>query len=465
MSAFLMFVILAVATDTRAVGEAAAIAIGGTIALDAMFGGPISGASMNPMRSLGPALVSGDLHALWLYIVAPIVGTSLGGLAYQFVRGTRSAVASGSSASTTTRCRAPGLLDVLGAPDERLTHLWFPRRWLWNDGWLTSDPWAPDWQLRLVRQSVARFPGRTHIPVEVEGLHAYVDAPLYHLDLVVNDDAHRAAKARHYEQARPGLRLGGLPLNAAYYLPELRDSVDLAPVPAEDLQLVRSVRETGEPRIGAPVELRLATREEIDAHWAEAPLADEDYRARIELCSPPSPVAGEIREVDVRVTNLGSAVWPGGVYGLPEIRLSYRWRGVEHLDEQLRTALPHDVRPGESVRVPLAFRAPDEPGTFELIVDLVHERHRWFGAEASVEVAVGPRRQAVVLVGQPPGETRRSTTASRSCSRESTPRWRRSSSARRRTGCETASAPKRWPSRRSMPTESSSSPRARAASG
>ncbi len=87
MSAFLMFVVLAVATDTRAVGEAAAIAIGGTIGLDAMFGGPISGASMNPIRSLGPALVAGDLHALWLYIVAPILGTSVGGLAYQFVRG------------------------------------------------------------------------------------------------------------------------------------------------------------------------------------------------------------------------------------------------------------------------------------------------------------------------------------------------------------------------------------------
>ncbi len=87
MSGFLMFVILAVATDTRAVGEAAAIAIGGTIGLDAMFGGPISGASMNPIRSIAPALVSGDLHALWLYIAAPIIGTSVGGLAYQFVRG------------------------------------------------------------------------------------------------------------------------------------------------------------------------------------------------------------------------------------------------------------------------------------------------------------------------------------------------------------------------------------------
>jgi len=87
MSAFLMFVILAVATDTRAVGEAAAIAIGGTIGLDAMFGGPITGASMNPMRSLGPALVSGELHALWIYILAPIAGASIGGLAYLFVRG------------------------------------------------------------------------------------------------------------------------------------------------------------------------------------------------------------------------------------------------------------------------------------------------------------------------------------------------------------------------------------------
>jgi MIP family channel proteins len=87
MSAFLMFVVLAVATDTRAVGEAAAIAIGGTIALDALFGGPISGASMNPARSLGPAIVSGDLHAVWLYIVAPLAGTSIGGLAYQAVRG------------------------------------------------------------------------------------------------------------------------------------------------------------------------------------------------------------------------------------------------------------------------------------------------------------------------------------------------------------------------------------------
>jgi MIP family channel proteins len=84
---FLMVVITAVATDIRAVGQAAALAIGGTVALGALVGGPISGASMNPARSIGPALVSGELHDLWIYIVAPVAGAAIGALAYQLVRG------------------------------------------------------------------------------------------------------------------------------------------------------------------------------------------------------------------------------------------------------------------------------------------------------------------------------------------------------------------------------------------
>jgi len=83
---FLMFVIMAVATDTRAVGEAAAIAVGGTVGLDALFGGPVTGASMNPARSLGPAVVSGDLHALWVYLVAPPLGAALAALTYRYLR-------------------------------------------------------------------------------------------------------------------------------------------------------------------------------------------------------------------------------------------------------------------------------------------------------------------------------------------------------------------------------------------
>ena len=91
MTAFLMFVIIAVATDTRAVGSAAALAIGGTVALDATFGGPVTGASMNPARSIGPALATGDLTDLWIYIAGPLIGAALGAMAYQLIRGERAA--------------------------------------------------------------------------------------------------------------------------------------------------------------------------------------------------------------------------------------------------------------------------------------------------------------------------------------------------------------------------------------
>jgi MIP family channel proteins len=89
LSAFLMFVIMAVATDTRAVGAAAAIAIGGTIGLDALFGGPVTGASMNPARSLGPALIAWEWRDFWIYVVGPVAGAMLGGFTYQLVRGGR----------------------------------------------------------------------------------------------------------------------------------------------------------------------------------------------------------------------------------------------------------------------------------------------------------------------------------------------------------------------------------------
>jgi aquaporin NIP len=87
LSALLMFVIMAVATDTRAAGAAAAIAIGGTIGLDALFGGPVTGASMNPARSLGPALAAWEWRDFWVYLVGPVVGTAAGALAYQLIRG------------------------------------------------------------------------------------------------------------------------------------------------------------------------------------------------------------------------------------------------------------------------------------------------------------------------------------------------------------------------------------------
>jgi len=84
---FLMFVIVSVATDVRAAGQAAAIAIGGTVGLEAMFAGPISGASMNPARSLAPALISWTWQSQWLYVAGPLIGAVLGAMIYQFIRG------------------------------------------------------------------------------------------------------------------------------------------------------------------------------------------------------------------------------------------------------------------------------------------------------------------------------------------------------------------------------------------
>lgn len=92
LTAFLMFVIMAVATDTRAVGAAAAIAIGGTVALDALFGGPVTGASMNPARSFGPALAAGAWRDFWVYVAGPLLGATAGAFAYQLVRGETSPV-------------------------------------------------------------------------------------------------------------------------------------------------------------------------------------------------------------------------------------------------------------------------------------------------------------------------------------------------------------------------------------
>jgi len=87
LSALLMFVIMAVATDTRAIGAAAAIAIGGIVVLDILVGGGVSGASMNPARSFGPALGSGHFDDFWIWVVGPVLGTTVGAAAYQFIRG------------------------------------------------------------------------------------------------------------------------------------------------------------------------------------------------------------------------------------------------------------------------------------------------------------------------------------------------------------------------------------------
>lgn len=94
LSFFLMFVIINVSTGSKETGAIAGMAIGATVLLEALFAGPVSGASMNPARSLAPALVSGQLQHLWVYLIAPVIGTSL-------------AIAGCRSVKTNSCCRRP----------------------------------------------------------------------------------------------------------------------------------------------------------------------------------------------------------------------------------------------------------------------------------------------------------------------------------------------------------------------
>jgi aquaporin Z len=82
----LMLVIMQVATGSKEQGMFAGLAIGSTVLLEAMFAGPICGASMNPIRSFSPAIVSGHLDHLWIYLTAPVLGATLAIFAWNLLK-------------------------------------------------------------------------------------------------------------------------------------------------------------------------------------------------------------------------------------------------------------------------------------------------------------------------------------------------------------------------------------------
>ena len=83
----LMFVILSVSNGSKEQGILAGVVVGAVITLEAMFGGPISGASMNPARSIGPALIAMKFDSLWIYLVAPLLGASVAVFLCRIIRG------------------------------------------------------------------------------------------------------------------------------------------------------------------------------------------------------------------------------------------------------------------------------------------------------------------------------------------------------------------------------------------
>lgn len=82
----MVFIASAVATDTKAIGELGGIAVGSAVCISSILGGPISGGSMNPARSIGPAIASAYYKGIWVYIIGPVCGALLGAMSYNFIR-------------------------------------------------------------------------------------------------------------------------------------------------------------------------------------------------------------------------------------------------------------------------------------------------------------------------------------------------------------------------------------------
>jgi hypothetical protein len=300
--------------------------------------------------------------------------------------------------------------------DGSLTHCYVPRQTLWQDAGsaLVGPPWVPDFQLRLVLNDprVLWFPGITHWPIQAIGPHRYLDAPLYHTDLLLNPTERRRAKVRRYETAISGRRVAGLPMNDAYFLPEDRERVTVAAVDEADLETIRHVLELDpwpEPRPPA-VPLARATREDIDAHWHGAPATDDLYRGTLEIVDDVAPFSlGEQRGVVVRVTNRGTHTWPPGGVGWPDVRVATRWldaTGEVVVPDGLRTPLPAPLAPEASLLLPVDVLAATGPGTQTLVFDLLHERVRWFGCAVSAQVEVRPALCVAIL-----GESEETATA------------------------------------------------------
>jgi hypothetical protein len=211
------------------------------------------------------------------------------------------------------------------------------------------------------------------------------------LDCAISNEESRVAKVATYG-ADP-VRPEGLGPEL-FYLPERYATGNPLPVPSEDLDAINRVVGAQVERGMLPnsLELSFAGRAEIDRHWDRRALAPDAYRGSLTILEADIHVPmGWDREIFVRVTNLGSEVWPGGEDRHPLIRLGYRWLGTNGSDAAAkggRSTFAASLPRGGSCLVPLMVTAPNEPGVYVLEVDLVHEAVRWFGCPEQTRVTV-----------------------------------------------------------------------------
>jgi hypothetical protein len=190
---------------------------------------------------------------------------------------------------------------------------WMRRAWLHPDAEhvLAGAPWSEDFVNRLTRNDgTLRIGGQQHSNPEPVTPREYVEQPLYHLDLLTTDRQQRLDKIVRYEAPCRGLlAAGGGRINEAFYLPELRHSLELRPVPDEDrAAIARALDESSAPPLPMSVEnVPFVSLEEMDRMWGERPVQEGAYRARIEAVEPPfSLTPSEQRHLFFRVCNEGT---------------------------------------------------------------------------------------------------------------------------------------------------------------
>jgi hypothetical protein len=282
------------------------------------------------------------------------------------------------------------------------------RHWVYPapDRYIASRPWSIDYQAgRLVRNlpGAWRFDGAVHTVGTVEGEQRFVDAPLYHYDLLATPTAARRSKRVQYESEWPGVALGGIGTNDMY-VPEEADRLESAPVPAADAAAIRTVIDGSPARTEASGggAVHHAAFAEIDVFNVRRLPGHDGFTASVAIEDPPSRVrAAGIHHVFVAATNTGAEPWLWDPRSEPEsgrppaaeaeaarVRVGYGWRDPSGQRRPFRgqQRLTEAVWPGETSRVPVDIRTPADPGEWDLEVGVERAGHAFGGATYRMQV-------------------------------------------------------------------------------
>jgi FkbM family methyltransferase len=221
-----------------------------------------------------------------------------------------------------------------------------------------------------------------------------LNQPIYHADCLLQNLEQRLAKAKRYEQARPGHRNEGFPVNAMY-VPEVCDGLETQAVPQPDQASMAQLLDQSLVSLKSSARKRTSgftRKEDIVLFNSGRMVSPNAYQASVTIPSPRPrlPVATHCG-LDVVVRNLGDEHWPAAHVDSPPIRLGCRWLDAAssvQVAGEGRTGLPALVKPGEEAQVRLGFETPGQAGEYLLEVDVVHEGVRWFGCGSRMPVAL-----------------------------------------------------------------------------